>query len=408
MVTMKQPRAKGLAPRTNRDEVILNIATLLYFTTLIGLAPFIPQLAVDLGAREEQVALLAPLYAVTAIMLRPLTGVLSDKGFTRYLLVAGSFLNLASQILYATSESIKHVYLARLIQGSALALFIPASLHAASLASDAIASRNLASRSIMVGLGATLGPAIGGFLLQIDGWFLLFGVGGLLSLLSLILSALWRPPTMLPNTRDRARKSPVSGLLNNMFILSSLALFLFAAFYMSIVLFLPALHRELGLGNAVIAIFFTIVSFTNLVSRVVFTKLMQRQGPLTVSIVGVMLAVLGIELLAINPVDPVIVYVAPLVGSGLGLLVPGLQILALTSVPLERRGMAASIYTVMFDAASLVGPPLIALIAGGYVESIRLSALIMPISMIPLLLARLYMSQGVLRRKRKWVPRGNS
>ncbi len=406
MVTMKQPKAMALALRANRDEVLLNIATLFYFTTLIGLAPFIPQLAVDLGAQEEQVALLAPLYAVTAIMLRPLTGVLSDKGFTRHLLVTGSLLNLASQILYATSGSIVHVYLARLIQGSALALFIPASLHAASLGSDAVASRNLASRSIMVGLGATMGPAIGGFLLEIDGWFLLFGVGGFLSFLSLVLSAMWRHPNMLPKTGKRTGRGLVTGLKNRLFMLSSLALFLFAAFYMSIVLFLPALHRELGLGNAVIALFFTIVSFTNLVSRVIFTKITQRQGPLTVSIVGVMLVILGVELVAINPADPAIVYVAPLVGSGLGLLVPGLQILALTSVPIERRGMAASIYTVMFDAASLIGPPLIALIAGNYVESIRLAALIMPISITPLLLARLYMSQDVFGKR--WVPSGNS
>ena len=211
---------------------------------------------------------------------------------------------------------------------------------------------------------------------------------------------------MLPKTGKRTGRGLVTGLKNRLFMLSSLALFLFAAFYMSIVLFLPALHRELGLGNAVIALFFTIVSFTNLVSRVIFTKITQRQGPLTVSIVGVMLVILGVELVAINPADPAIVYVAPLVGSGLGLLVPGLQILALTSVPIERRGMAASIYTVMFDAASLIGPPLIALIAGNYVESIRLAALIMPISITPLLLARLYMSQDVFGKR--WVPSGNS
>lgn len=379
------PRLAALVGET-RGERLLNLATLLYFTTLIGLAPYVPQLAVDLGAGEEQVALLAPAYAVTAIFLRPLTGVLSDRGYTRGLLVAGSLLNLGSQVAYAASASLAHVYAARLVQGAALALFIPASLHAASMAVEERARRNLVARSIMVGLGASLGPALGGVVLSIGGWRTLFGVGALLSALALALVMAWEsePQGELARGVRGAGGGVLSGLWEPSFIAASLGLFLFAAFYMSIAMFLPALHREVGLGNALVAVFFSLVSLANLFSRTLFTRLQRVFSPLQASMLGVMSASLGVLLVALEPTSRAIAYAAPLVGAGLGLLVPGLQILALTSVPYERRGMAASIYTTMFDAASLVGPPAVALAVGGYVEAIRLASLLLPLSAAPL------------------------
>ncbi|MEM0497478.1 MAG: hypothetical protein QXR22_04705, partial [Acidilobaceae archaeon] len=87
---------------------------------------------------------------------------------------------------------------------------------------------------------------------------------------------------------------------------------------------------------------------------------------------------------AIDPLSNTTILYAILIGGGLGILFPSLQVISLLGVPEARRGLASSIYTAMWDLASLIGPPLVMTISAGYKDSLMTSAVIVCLAIIPI------------------------
>jgi ACDE family multidrug resistance protein len=366
--------------RLTLNDWLLNISTLLYVIALLGVAPYLPRYAIGLGAGEIEVSMLATSYAITAIALRLTVGGLNDRGYARTLMISGGLLNALSLTLYSIASNLEILYAGRLLQGVSVALFIPASLYSASV-TGARAQKAIVWRSTMWGLGSALGPALLGLILQTLSWKWFFYVAAATSTLSALLA------TPFKLERVEVRGGGGGSILTKPFILSSLTLFTYVIAYQSLSYFLPSLHEVEGLPTTETTTFFTVMALANLTARIILS-LQGNFNPKNAALTGVLISIAGYTVITVKQEGIEALIAATLAGLGLGLLFPSLQIISLLGVPRQRRGVASSIYTAMFDLGALVGPPTVITIAGGYRESLALSTLITVTTLIPVTLLK--------------------
>jgi MFS family permease len=377
-----------------RDELILNMVTLCFFLTIHSVVPYLSQYAVEIGATEAAVALLGPFFALSALTIRPLSGILADRGWTKRLLAIGAATSAAAQAIYFIAPGPELLYVGRLIQGAAVALFIPASFQAASIGSRETVISSLAWRSTVIGVSFALGPAIGGYVVTHLGYRALFIFSTAMALSASVLSLminsakLSRPVVSI----DSDEKS--LGFMSAGFITALASLLLYSSVYASMTLFLPAYHKEAGLGASYIAIFFTGIAVSSLVSRITFTYVLRVISVEGTAILGMILLSMGYILVSTDPLSHSILYYGIIAGIGSGLAIPSLQIMAITGVPQRRRGTASAIYTAMFDLGNMTGPIMVASIAKTYRDMIGISSYASLVALMPIALLQ------ILRLKR--------
>ncbi|MCX8208899.1 MAG: MFS transporter [Sulfolobales archaeon] len=377
-------------------EVALNLSTLLYFLSLHSIAPYISRYAAQLGAREREVSLLGPALSAVAISIRPLSGLLIDRGLLRLLLLTGISLAIAAQTSYWLSTSTTLLYVGRALQGVGVALFIPASIYTATLVRQNVAS-SLAWRSTMIGLSMALGPAVGGLLVSLYGYKSLFTAAGIYLLLSGFLTAATLKEVSTSGRRESTR---LVDILNTDYLVALFSILTYSVVYNCLLLFLPAYHSSLNVDVAVTTSLFTTLSIANFTSRVILSLLSSRLRYPLIASLGSFSALLGVSLIVLNPESPYLLLYAAVAGFGGGLLIPSLQIIALLNVRERSRGLASGIYTAMFDVGNIIGPPLAVAIGKTYLDSLKASIAISSMGPVVLLI---YSTASLLNQNRSRV-----
>ncbi|MCS7112322.1 MAG: MFS transporter [Ignisphaera sp.] len=351
------------------NEVMFNVATLCFFISIHSISPYISRYAISLGAIEWEVALLGPALSVTAISFRPLSGFLIDRGKLKFLTVAGILSTMAAQAIYSLSNSVKIMYIGRVVHGLGVALFIPASVYTATIVGRGAAGA-LVWRSAMIGLAATLGPAIGGVVIGLYGYQALFILTFTLQIVSALLSS-----TALKNLRygRNDRRGSLRDLCRADFITASISILCYSSMYNSLTLLLPAYHKVAGVEIALTTLIFTVISLFNLISRIILSALINRVRFHVVAAAGYGAALLGVVLIALNPASQHVVLYAAATGIGAGLLIPSLQVIALLDIEGRSRGIASGIYTAMFDVGNIIGPPTAVLLGRTYLNALKVS-----------------------------------
>jgi EmrB/QacA subfamily drug resistance transporter len=135
----------------------------------------VPAVAQDLHASVSGVQWVLTGYLLTVASLLLLSGALVDHFGRRRVLVAGLVVMLVGSVLCAVAPSIGTLVAARLVQGVGAALVVPSSL---ALLNGTLRVRDRA-RGIgvwagLATLGSTLGPYVGGWLVDSAGWRYLF------------------------------------------------------------------------------------------------------------------------------------------------------------------------------------------------------------------------------------------
>lgn len=338
----------------------LNIAAMLFFTLIQVVVPLIPRYALVIGAQPFMIGLAVSSISMTAIVFRPIGGILSDRWSRRNLMLIGLFLGSSAYAILFFSKDITTIMIARLLEGIAIASFVPSSIASAiDYAPEDKVGEALGWRSLMIGIGFSVGPALGGFLSELFGYATTFGITSvlLLSLTPLIIS-----------TGDERHHPPggssLAGLKGGRFLLALLSLIIYAVAWMGLLTFLSAYLKLLGYGDLEIGLFVSIQAVASLSIRVMAGRASDRNPRLMTSI-GlslISLSFLAVYILAVPP----LLYIASLIfGIGVGFFVPASQTLALAKSPPNSRGFLSSIYTMGMDVGNLGGP----IIFGAIIET---------------------------------------
>ncbi|MGW5972754.1 MFS transporter [Streptomyces sp. NPDC055186] len=157
--------------------------------------------------------LVSGLYLATAVG-QPVIGRLVDAFGPRRLYLLGTALAGLAGLLGTLAPNLWVLVASRVLLGFGTSAAFPASMSLLRSESERTGRKNpsgvLAALSISNQVIAVVGPTLGGLLIGAGGWHLIFGINVPLSLMCLVLGALWLPRAAPP---DRATRIDVPGML---------------------------------------------------------------------------------------------------------------------------------------------------------------------------------------------------
>jgi MFS transporter, DHA1 family, tetracycline resistance protein len=334
------------------------------FVTAFGAHSIAASLGGYTHAQHASLLALGVLLAVydgAEVVLKPVFGSLADRIGPRPVLLGGLLAFAAASAAFVLAGDPAWVGLARFGQGAAAAAFSPAAgVLVARLTPNTGQGRGFGRYGAWKGLGYTLGPVLGGVLIAVGGYPLLFTT---LAVLGVVVAG-WAvlvvpaaPP--LPRTRqtvaDLARRLTSPG-----FVRPTLALAAATAALSVGVGFLPVAGAGRGLGPLATG---AIVSLLAAAAAVIQPRAGRardrgRIGDRTGLAAGLALTAIGCAAVVIPGVAGLVV-AALLIGCGVGVITPiGFAHLA-TTAPTERLGQTLGAAEVGRELGDAGGPLLV-------------------------------------------------
>lgn len=319
------------------------------------------------GASLLTLGLLLAVYDGAEVLLKPVFGALADRVGARPVLLGGLVAFAAASAAFVAAGDPAWVGLARFGQGAAAAAFSPAaSVLVSRLTPPDAQGRGFGRYGAWKGLGYTLGPLLGGVLIAVGGYSLLFlTLAGLAAVIAVWASVAVPGVAPLPRTRqtvaDLARR-----LSSGWFVRPTLALAAATGVLSVGVGFLPVIGAERGFGPlATGAVVSLLAATTALVQpRIGAVRDSGRLDDRVGMAVGLVIAAVGCVAVVIPGVAGIAV-AAVLVGLGVGVVTPlGFAHLAATA-PTERLGQTMGSAEVGRELGDAGGPLLVGAVAVG-------------------------------------------
>lgn len=355
-----------------KDLWLLHFSAFFFFLGYILVAPLISPLAISFGASPFLVGTVASVSSIFALILKPVGGILGDKGKSFEAMMMGTVLGAVAGVFYLLSFLMQNLVIfaaGRAVHGIASAFFFPASLATAiNLAPKGRVGETLGWRGTMFSLSQLIGPAVGGLVADYFGFNFAFFLTILLSLVGfLFVSTAYREvKAKIRFKESEEKKGSYRELVNLSFVGAAISLFFMSFAYSGAYTFLPAYYKVLGLGTGIFGIYASIMGGFSFLTRVFGGREADKRGPIPVASAGLLLVTLAYVVLFLYLLPPEAYLSAVVLGMGFGLTVPSLQMLALATLPKNVRGVGSGIYTMFFDLGYLSGP-----LALGYLAEIK-------------------------------------
>ena len=334
------------------------------FVTAFGAHSIAASLGGYTHAQHASLLALGVLLAVydgAEVVLKPVFGSLADRIGPRPVLLGGLLAFAAASAAFVLAGDPAWVGLARFGQGAAAAAFSPAAgVLVARLTPNTGQGRGFGRYGAWKGLGYTLGPVLGGVLIAVGGYPLLFTT---LAVLGVVVAgwAVLVVPAAPPLPRPRQTVADlVRRLTSPGFVRPTLALAAATAALSVGVGFLPVAGAGRGLGPLATG---AIVSLLAAAAAVIQPRAGRardrgRIGDRTGLAAGLALTAIGCAAVVIPGVAGLVV-AALLIGCGVGVITPiGFAHLA-TTAPTERLGQTLGAAEVGRELGDAGGPLLV-------------------------------------------------
>ncbi len=324
------PYLTGSQRGAKRIIVVLLLIIPLSQIALDAYTPALPQMAVDFGASNALVQNTVTVYVLgLSVAFIPL-GLISDALGRKRILLAGLGLLVVTSIGCALASSLTALLILRFLQGIGASACL---LLAAAIAADCFRGAKLVS---VLGLcGAAWGsapvfaPALGGFVVELGSWRLVFALMAALAAAVAVVVAKVLPETLDPQLRSpvdlRASARVLAVALRHRLFLTYVVMFgLIGAAQMVFGDVGPFLYQvKLGFSPAAYGLVALAVGVANLIGELACGGLAQRTtmnrlatGAWTVFFIGAVTMVVSAELVGVNAWAIIIGAALALLGIG--------------------------------------------------------------------------------------------
>jgi MFS family permease len=342
----------------NRNYISILIANCFVSISFFVLNPTFPVYIKGLINDLSIVGLLSSLFLISAMLIRPFSGFLTDIYNKRKIFIGGLLILCISIVGYIFLRSIPGIIAARFLHGIGMGL--------ATTAFGALAAQNIPPSRIGEGMGyyglgmvfgMSIGPSIGIYLLNSFGAQVAFGVAGGFSILGVILivsiyrktdsSSLNIPRPNIPRSIRAFFNIEKTALMPASLI------FFIGIIVSAITTYLVLFSTDRGISN--IGFFFTIQSGAVLLSRLVNGRIADKNGYGIVIIPSIVCLIAAMVLLFLATTSFFFMISAFLYGLGYGTLTSACQALSVLKAKPERRGLAIGTYYLGMDAGNGFG-----------------------------------------------------
>ncbi len=346
----------ALAARSARPRLVtptfllVMLSTFAYFIAVGAIMPTLPRYVEGpLGGNNAAVGLVIGAFGVTAVLLRPLSGRLSDRRGRRILIQGGGTLVGVSIAAYALSSSLPALIVWRLLTGVGEAFFyVGAASVINDLAPDARRGEALSYFSLALFGGLAVGPVIGESVLEAIGFEWVWLVAGGSAFFAGLLGW-WVPETRPEGMGDapptplvhRAAVLPGAVLGTNIWALATFSSFI------------PLYVLTIGMSGS--RFVFVVNSAVIISIRLFGARLPDRLGAKKAGTAALSATAVGLLTIAAWP-DPVGLFTGTVLYSiGHALAFPALMTLAVSRAPAAERGAVVGTFTAFFDFSFGVG-----------------------------------------------------
>lgn len=349
-----------------------------------------------LGATASVVGVVISAFAITALLIRPFAGPAFDSFPKKRLLLIAQAIIGVSLFLYGIADSVPFLFAIRLLHGIGIGCSGPLAM---SLVSEFLPPTRFASGISIYALAQSfaqvIGPAVGLWLVDAVGFSPAYFLASACVLVAMVGVFFLKEP-------DRARP-PYQLKLGRMFareaVPKAFVLMLLAVSFACMTSYLVLYGNLRGIDG--IGIYFTVYALCLLGTRPLFGRMADNFGAERVLLVGIVCFAISYVLLFTTQDFARLMVVAVFGSAGFGACAPLVQSLALSSVPLERRGAASNTAFTGLDCGMLLGPviggnviELLASTAGSLVQAYATMWLVM---LVPIVIAFIVIIAWVVR-----------
>jgi MFS family permease len=242
---------RGATPQRPRlvtpQFLLISFSCLAYFVSIGMIIPILPLFVTGpMAGSEFDVGLVAGVFSVSAIILRPVAGRLGDTRGRRMLVLGGGAIAAVSIFGYTLADSLPAIGVLRLLNGVGEAFFFTGAATAiADIAPEARRGEAVSFFSLAVFLGIGLGPLLGETLLDLGNFSTVWIGSGLLA--SLAVAIALRMPD--PKLEDSPEIAPFR-LLHPKAVLPGAILALTIWGFAGFSSFVPLFARQIGMGGS--------------------------------------------------------------------------------------------------------------------------------------------------------------
>ena len=337
---------------------VLWLSTLLFYLGFQLLLPVMPLYATALGVPEAQVGFIIGVFALAAMVPRPIAGDLADRLGRRPLVLVGTGIFALAPLGYALVASVPGLLLLRLFHGTGMGL---APTAATVVVTDVTAPERrgtaMGAYSLASSVALALGPYLGGALVRRLSFTAIFLIAAGIEAVALLLA--WtlpetRPGAPHPTARvDRGdRPHSRAGLLGRLgrrwfsreaVYPAGLVMALYVS-YGGLSALLPLFVAQRQLGNP--GLFFTVFAVVSLGVRSAAGRLSDALGRRAVIAPALAVASASLVVLGLSESRAMFLGAAALYGVGFGAGQPALLAMTADRVPPGERGRAmGTLYT---------------------------------------------------------------
>jgi MFS family permease len=342
-----------------RTFLTVAVAELAYFTADGVLLPALPRYVEGpLGADNVAVGFVVGAFSVSAFLLRPWAGRLSDLHGRRIVMIAGASLFALSVAGYLVATSIQVLIAMRLLTGVGEALFFVAALSAnVDLAPEDRRGEAISFATLALYIGIGAGPFLGETLIAWGGFRAAWLASIALAGMAVVLAA--RLPTMRPEGRTEVRHK----LVHRAGVLPGIVLFATIWGMGGFLAFVPLYALDLGMtgSSVVLGLFAGLV----VLIRSVGATIPDRIGPGRAVRISLVLTSVGLAVIGLWRSPGGLVVGTFVFGVGVALFTPALFTLAVTGVPASERGAVMGTTSAFLDLAFGFGPATLGFVAAG-------------------------------------------
>ena len=328
-------------------------------TYQMGKTPLLPLYAAALGASDLMIGQVVSISTLTGLLLKPLFGLLSDRGGRRLWLFLGLGLFTLTPFFYRFVETPDQLFALRLFHGAATAIFGPVGLaYVAEMGVERRAER-LGLFGMARGGAYLVAPTIAALLLTRfppEQVFTIIGFASSLAFLPMI-GMTSRPVVFRQHfLTDLAAAARALVASRGFRLAAALEMSVYVATY-AIKAFLPIYAlTAAGFDLLLVGLFFSAQELVHLLARPFGGRLADRRGPAPPIIAG--LLILAASLMALGHVQSgvLLVTVAAGIGLGLGLVLPAILSLFSAEMPVASLGAGMGALGALRNLGKVTGP----------------------------------------------------
>ncbi len=279
-----------LEPKTRINLAFLFCAALGFWLSMTSLLPVLPIYIKDLGGNDQQVGFVMGSFAIGLLLSRAYLGKMADEQGRKRVILLGAAVTGIAPLGYLFLETIPQMMVWRAFHGLSIAAFTTGySALVVDLAPKKNRGEIVSYMSLAIPIGMSIGPILGGYLLETTGYPVILSVSSVCGMFALLFASQTKEKSRadrLLAEHEAAGRSPEIVASNRQFselmrdkslYIPSLVMLCIGLVFGTLVNFLPLHIRELGIDFNT-GFFYGAAAISSFMIRIVIGRASDTQG----------------------------------------------------------------------------------------------------------------------------------